>query len=274
MRENILVNDTELPNLVELKKVTQTYETPKGPLTVIKNLDFLVEKKPQGQVITIVGLSGSGKSTLLRYIAGLQKPTSGEVLLNEKSRDGQPAVAMVFQKYSSLPNLSVLDNVMLPLQIRNVPAKEARDRAMTMIERVGLLGHEHKFAQDNILSGGQLQRVAIARSLVYHPELLLMDEPFSGLDIVTKYVMMELITQLWEEHKMTIIFVTHDPGQAVFLGDEVNVVAPSPGRIVDRIPIDLPVLGRNYDTMKTARYVELVNQVTDALHRTPADAQF
>ncbi|OHA88059.1 MAG: nitrate/sulfonate/bicarbonate ABC transporter ATP-binding protein [Candidatus Zambryskibacteria bacterium RIFCSPHIGHO2_01_FULL_43_27] len=274
MRNNIKFLDSpELSNIVELRSVSQVYGSKDGPVTVIQDLNFLIEDKPnQGQFVTILGLSGCGKSTFMRYIAGLQTPTSGEVFLRGEPRHTQPPVSMVFQKYSSLEWRTVLGNVMLPLELRGVPQKEAKELAMAMIDRVGLLGHESKYAQHPLLSGGQLQRVAIARSLVFQPDIILMDEPFSGLDVVTRYHMMELLTKLWEEYQPTIIFVTHDPIQAVFLGDDIYIMAPSPGRIVEHIPVDLPTFGRNRDTMREGRFNELVLEVTDALYRTPQDA--
>jgi NitT/TauT family transport system ATP-binding protein len=173
--EMLQFTDTDRPNIVQLKGVTQRYD---GKV-IVENVDFLIEDKPgQGQFVVILGASGCGKSTILRYIAGLQEPTSGQVLLHDKpvATSGVRA-GMVFQQYSSLPWLTVLENVMLGLKFKNVPEKEAKDRAMEMIALVGLSGHEQKYATYPTLSGGQLQRVAIARSMIASPEILLMDEP-------------------------------------------------------------------------------------------------
>ncbi|MCB0641163.1 MAG: ATP-binding cassette domain-containing protein, partial [Phaeodactylibacter sp.] len=166
----------EQKNIIELKHIHQSYDG--GKSFIIEDLEFLVEDKPaQGQFVVILGMSGSGKSTLLRYIAGLQEPTSGEVLVNGKPVGNDNRVSMVFQQYSSLPWMTVLDNVSLALRYKGMPKKEREVKAMEMIELVGLAGHEKKFAQYPSLSGGQLQRVAIARSLLANPEIILMDEP-------------------------------------------------------------------------------------------------
>ena len=169
----------------------------------------------------ILGTSGCGKSTVLRYIAGLQKPTAGSVLINDKEVSEDNRVAMVFQQYSSLPWLTVLDNVSLALEFKGISDKEKKAKALEMIELVGLAGHENKYAQYPTLSGGQLQRVAIARSLIANPEILLMDEPFGALDINTRLQMQDLLTGLWHKFHPTIIFVTHDISEAVYLGDDI-----------------------------------------------------
>ncbi|MDV7392939.1 ATP-binding cassette domain-containing protein, partial [Arthrospira platensis SPKY1] len=169
-----MFKDTEHPNIIELRNVSQSYDG--GKNFIIQNCDMLIEDKPdKGQFIVILGASGCGKSTILRYIAGLQKPTEGQVLIHEKPISKENRVSMVFQQYSSLPWMTVLDNVALALKYKGVEEKERNQKAMEFIEMVGLAGHEKKFAQYPTLSGGQLQRVAIARSMIANPEILLMD---------------------------------------------------------------------------------------------------
>ncbi len=196
---------TSLPAIIELKDVDQSYDD--GKVQIIKGLNLTIEDKPaQGQFTILLGMSGCGKSTLLRYIAGLQKPTSGTVLLHGKPVDADNRASMVFQEYSSLPWMTVLDNVALPLEFKGIAKKQRYEQAMDMIEMVGLKGHESKYAQYPTLSGGQLQRVAIARSLLANSDVLLMDEPFGALDINTRLQMQELLTDIWSKFHSTIIF--------------------------------------------------------------------
>lgn len=258
-------NDSALTNIIELRNISQSYDG--GNTWIIKGLDFLVEDKPdQGQFVVILGASGAGKSTVLRYIAGLQAPTEGEVLVKGKPVDEAPRVGMVFQQYSSLPWLTVRENVALPLQYQGVPLGERMDRAEEMIELVGLKGHENKYAQYPTLSGGQLQRVAIARSLIANPDILLMDEPFGALDINTRLQMQDLLTEIWHRIHPTIIFITHDIPEAVYLADEIYMMKPAPSRFVEHVKIDLP-LERDRSTKRTDRYIELVRLVEDKMIR-------
>lgn len=254
--------DTTAANIIELKGIGQSYDG--GENWIIKDLDFLVEDVPdKGQFVAILGMSGSGKSTLLRYIAGLQEPTEGQVLINGKERTTE-RVSMVFQQYSSLPWMTVLDNVGLALRYQGMSKSERDDRAMEMIELVGLAGHEQKFAQYPTLSGGQLQRVAIARSLLANPSILLMDEPFGALDIKTRLQMQDLLIELWHRFQSTVLFVTHDISEAVYLADEIQILKSQPSRFVKRIPIALP-FERNRLTKRTPEYTHMVHQVEDAM---------
>jgi NitT/TauT family transport system ATP-binding protein len=258
-----LFPSTDLPNLVELKNISQSYDG--GETFIIKDLEFLVEDKPaQGQFVVILGMSGCGKSTLLRYIAGLQEPTSGKVLLHDKPIAENKRVSMVFQQYSSLPWMTVLENVSLALRYQGLPKKEREDKAMEMLEMVGLAGHEHKFAQYPTLSGGQLQRVAIARSLLANPEVLLMDEPFGALDIRTRLQMQDLLASIWLKFHPTIIFVTHDIAEAVYLADDIYIMKSAPSRFVEHINVDLP-FERNRGIKRDPHFVELVHEVEDRM---------
>jgi NitT/TauT family transport system ATP-binding protein len=257
--------NTELVDVVELRNVSQTYDG--GKTFIIKDLNLLIEDKPdQGQFVVMLGESGCGKSTVLRYIAGLQLPSSGEVYIKEKLRTNE-AISMVFQQYSSLPWRTVLQNVTLPLELKGVKKSEARDRAVEMIKSVGLTGHEKKYAQYPVLSGGQLQRVAIARSLISNPEIILMDEPFGALDTNTRFRMQLLLAELWDNLKCTVIFVTHDIQEAVFLGDDIYILSTNPAKIVNHIPVDLP-FHRDRTTKRSKRFTELVQEVEDALLET------
>jgi NitT/TauT family transport system ATP-binding protein len=258
------IKDTELPNIIQLQDVSQTYSN--GKDYILKDVQFLVEDKPgQGQFVMILGASGCGKSTLLRYIAGLQAPTSGQVLLRDKPvRESGIRAGMVFQQYSSLPWLTVLENVELGLDFQHVEAKERRRRAQEMLELVGLAGHEQKYATYPTLSGGQLQRVAIARSLMSNPEILLMDEPFGALDINTRLQMQDLLEDVWLKFQPTIVFVTHDIQEAVYLGDDIYIMAANPGRFVHHISVDLP-FNRNREVKHSAKFNDIVREVEDKM---------
>lgn len=255
--------DTNLSNIIDLRGIGQSYDG--GQNWIIKDLDFLVEDKPdQGQFVVILGMSGCGKSTLLRYMAGLQDPTEGSVLIKGKSIKETERVCMVFQQYSSLPWLTVLENVGLALKYKGVSKSEIDEKAMELIKLVGLEGHEQKFAQYPILSGGQLQRIAIARSLLANPNILLMDEPFGALDIRTRLQMQDLLTSIWRKFESTIIFVTHDISEAVYLADDIYVMKSAPSRIVAHIDVDLPI-ERTRHTKRDPHYVELVHKVEDTM---------
>lgn len=256
-------NESTLPNIVELRGINQSYD--EGKTWVIKDFDLLIEDKPnQGQFIVILGMSGSGKSTILRYVAGLQKPTSGTVLVKGKPVSDENRVSMVFQQYSSLPWMTVLDNVALGLRFQGVAKSERDARAETIIKKVGLAGHEKKFAQYPTLSGGQLQRVAIARSLLANPDILLMDEPFGALDIKTRLQMQDMLLQIWDELHPTIIFVTHDIAEAVYLAENIYIMKAAPANIVQNIPVTLP-LHRNRDIKRTPEFTQLVHLVEDKM---------
>lgn len=260
-----LFKDTDHPNIIELRNVSQSYDG--GKTFIIQDLDFLVEDKPaQGQFVVILGASGCGKSTILRYIADLQKPTSGQVLIHDKPVSASKRVSMVFQQYSSMPWLTVLDNVALPLKFQNMPDAERRDRAMEMLQLMGLEGHENKYAQYPTLSGGQLQRVAIARSLMANPEILLMDEPFGALDINTRLQMQDLLAKIWLKFHPTVIFITHDITEAVYLGDDIYMMKKAPSRIVEHVHVDLPFV-RDKDTKRMPHFIELVQEVEDRMMR-------
>lgn len=258
--QKVTFENTVLPDIIELKNISQTYD---GKNFIIKGLNLLIEDKPsQGQFLTILGASGSGKSTLLRYIAGLQKPTSGEVLLFGKPRTEADHVGMVFQKYSSFPWLTVLENVELGLQLKGISKKERKNKAMEMLCLVGLQDQYYKYAQYPTLSGGQLQRVAIARSLLACPKILLLDEPFGALDVKTRLQMQEMLAQLWtdlskKDDTTSIILVTHDIPEAVYLGDEVIIIGNAPAQVIEKLNVNLP-LERKREMKRDSYFKETV----------------
>ncbi len=257
------IKDSDHPNIIQLKNIRQSYDG--GKSFIIDNFNLLIEDKPaQGQFVVILGASGCGKSTILRYIAGLQSPTAGDIFIHDKPITKEVRVGMVFQQYSSLPWMTVLENVALPLYYKGVPDKERKEKAMEFIKLVDLEGHENKFAQYPTLSGGQLQRIAIARSLIANPEILLMDEPFGALDINTRLQMQDLLQRLWMQFHLTIIFITHDISEAVYLGDDIYIMKKPPSYIVDHIKVDLP-FHRSKETKRHPHFMELVQDVEDKM---------
>jgi len=256
-------NNKDADDIIDLKDISQTYDG--GKTWTIQGLSLLIENGVNN-FVSILGMSGCGKSTLLRYISGLQKPTSGEILINGKPINRETVVGMVFQKYSSFPWLTVLQNVSLGLELQGVSEKERTERAMDMIQQVGLEGHEHKFAQYPILSGGQLQRVAIARSVLASPRILLMDEPFGALDIKTRLDMQDMVNKLISNNSkdMSIIFITHDISEAVYLTDDVYIMQSNPGRIVEKIHVDLP-FDRERSLKRSKKFVDTVYDIEDRM---------
>ena len=262
-----IFDNTALPDIIELKNITQIYQDSKTKKdnVVIKDLNLLIEDKPnQGQFVVILGASGCGKSTVLRYIAGLSIPTSGEILIHGKPRTPETRISMVFQKYSSFPWLTVKENVEFGLKLAGIPEKERHEKAIKMIEIAGLQGQENKYPVE--LSGGQQQRVAIARSLLCNSSILLLDEPFSALDIFTRLKMQEFLMELWSKslQDMTIIMVTHDIQEAIFLADEIWVMSANPGQIVHRSVIDLPKT-RTVAIKRDPKFLEYVYFFEDKL---------
>ena len=194
----------------------------------------------EGEFISLVGPSGCGKSTFLRCLAGLEKPTSGRLQLDGAPVDGPPErLGMAFQRDALLDWFDVLENVLLPADFGGYGKKKYEARARQLLQMVGLDGFTR--AYPSALSGGMRQRVAICRSLLLDPRLLLMDEPFGALDALTRDQINVDLRRLWSKHRMTVVFVTHSITEAVFLSSRVVVFTPRPGRIVEDIPINLPM---------------------------------
>ena len=217
----------------------------------------------------------SHNSTILRYIAGLQQPTNGEVLLHGKQLTEDDRIPMVFQNYSSFPWLSVIDNVAMPLTLRKVAKKESHERAMEMIKIVGLEGHENKFAKYPNLSGGQLQRVAIARNLVANSTILLMDEPFGALDIVTRRAMQQFMRKIFQDNNAidpTVILVTHDIREAIFLSTDIFILDANPANVRCHIEVDLPDI-RDIHIKRDPKFLEYVNYVEDFMEKLETEAE-
>lgn len=216
----------------ELKKV---YVTRDGELEALGSVSFDVY--PQ-EFVSIVGPSGCGKTTLLKVIAGLLPKSSGEIIVDQENFDPAREMGFVFQKPLLLHWRKVLDNVLLPIEILKLDRKKYVSTAMDLLELVGLKGFEHCYP--NELSGGMQQRVSIARALIHDPKLILMDEPFGALDAITREKMNFELMRIWSEAKKTVIFITHEINEAVFLSDRVIVLSARPSRMVDCFDIELP----------------------------------
>jgi len=233
--------DPATTTLLNVDKVSQTYSTGSGESRkpVLEDVSMSLRT---GEIVALLGRSGCGKSTLLRIIAGLQHPSEGTVTISGKPVTG-PAedVAMVFQSFALFPWLDVLDNVEIGPRANGVPAGETRERALKAIDTIGLDGFESAYPKE--LSGGMRQRVGFARALVMQPKILLMDEPFSALDVLTAETLRTDLLDLWQEGRMpikSILMVTHNIEEAVLMADRILVLSSNPGRIASEIPVTLP----------------------------------
>ncbi len=238
---------------IEAKDVNLTFTPPnRAPVTALK--DFNVEVQ-EGEFVSIVGPSGCGKSTFLNVLLGLVPPVSGEMAINGKKVEGPGKDrAMVFQEFGLLPWRTVLNNVELGLELQGMASSERKPICQKFIEMVGLVGFEGHYPHE--LSGGMKQRVGIARALASDPEVLLMDEPFAALDAQTRDIMQAELLRIWEEAKKTVLFVTHQIEEAVYLSDRVIVMTKRPGRTKKIIDIPLP-RPRNYEMRVTQEFNDL-----------------
>lgn len=254
-----------MSTMLELARLSHVYG---GDHAAIAELSFTVDT---GELACIVGPSGCGKSTLLRAIAGLLAPTRGSVLLHGSPVRGVPDdLAVVFQDYSRslFPWLSVRGNVEFPLRSRGIAKAERRSRAAEALEWVGLSGADGKYPWQ--LSGGMQQRVSIARALACQPSLLLMDEPFASVDAQTRFELEDLLLRVRREHSSTVLLVTHDIDESVYLGDRVLVLSKSPASIVADLKVDLPAQRDQITTRESANFVTLRGEVARLLHSKPA----
>ena len=246
--------------VMAVERVSHVYASPQGQIKALTDVSFEVALQ---EFVCLVGPSGCGKSTLLRLMAGLLQPTQGQISL-----DGQPLagphrqVGIVFQRANLMPWRSVRDNVLLPLELEGVPRDQAVERADALIKLVGLAGFERARPRD--LSGGMEQRVAIARALIHDPEILLLDEPFGSLDAMTRERMSAELLRIWEASRKTVVMVTHNLQEAVFLADRVLVLTPRPGRIRATFDIPLP-RPRDIAVQYSMLFGELAGQVRAAI---------
>jgi len=259
-------------NVVEFRNVTKTFDdgTPRA-FTAIRGVDFIVRDRPdRGEFVAVLGPSGCGKSTVLRLIAGLrpQHPaTAGEVLIAGKPISGPGADrGMVFQDYTSFDNRTVLDNVAFGLECRGVGAEERREFARTWIGRVGLDTNADATKYPHQLSGGMRQRVAIARTLILSPRIILMDEPFGALDPGTRLKMQDLLIELWREAQATVFFVTHSIEEAVYLGDRVYILSASPGTLLRELAVPHPDRPAR-EMQRSPEFLDVVFDIRDTIDR-------
>jgi NitT/TauT family transport system ATP-binding protein len=247
--------------LLHIEGVRQSFPKPDGqPLLVLDDINL---DMTEGQIIGLLGRSGSGKSTLLRLIAGLARPVAGQIVYNDQPLSGPaPGIAMVFQSFALFPWLTVLQNVQLGLEALCLPEAEIRQRALAAIDLIGLDGYESAYPRE--LSGGMRQRVGLARALVVHPNILLMDEPFSALDVLTAETLRTDLLDLWGEGKLPIkgvLIVTHNIEEAVLMCDRVLVFSRNPGHIIAEIKVTLPQPRNRLDP----QFQELVERIYVAM---------
>ena len=241
----------------QIKNVNKRFPNHDNELEILSDINITVH---DGEFLSIVGPSGCGKTTLLRMLAGLDFPTSGEITENNVPvTSPSPDRGFVFQQYSLFPWRNVLDNVAFGPEVRGVKDEEKYTMARKYIEMVGLTSFQDSYPSQ--LSGGMKQRVAIARAMVNDPDALLMDEPFAALDVLSRHKLQEELVRIWQEEHKTIVFVTHNVDEAVFLADRVVVLSKRPGTIIEtfKIPFD-----RIRDRTKS-EFIELKKEITGLL---------
>ena len=246
---------------LSIQGVSRTFTAAKGQATqALLPVDFHVA---DNDFVTILGPSGCGKSTMLRIVAGLDHPTSGRVLLDGRPVEGPGADrGMVFQSYTLFPWLTIEQNIRFGLRERGMPEVQQKECAAYFIAKVGLRGFEQHYPKQ--LSGGMQQRTAIARALANDPKILLMDEPFGALDNQTRVLMQELLLGIWEAERKTVLFVTHDIDEAIFMASRVAVFSARPGRIKTELAVDLPH-PRHYTIKTSPEFMALKARLTEEI---------
>lgn len=248
---------------LEVDNVTKTFQTSRGPLLALENICLHVET---GELVCAVGASGSGKSTLLRLIAGLDQPTSGKIFVDGSQVIGPGSDrGMIFQKYTLYPWMNVADNVGFGLELQGASKVQRQSQIKYYLNVVGLSQFAQAYPKE--LSGGMQQRVAIARALANQPKILLMDEPFGALDVQTKEVMQDFLLGLWQETKTTILMITHDVEEAIFLAQRMYALSSRPGRIIKELHIELPTveLENPHSVKRYAEFQDYREQIMDCL---------
>ena len=256
------------PARISVQGVTKTFDLSGEEFIALDNVSLDVA---DNEFVTVVGPSGCGKSTLMNVLAGLDAPTSGQALVDGKAVSGPgPERGVIFQQYALFPWLTVRKNVEFGLKTAGLPAKERREKAEHFIEMVGL--SQFADALPKMLSGGMKQRCAIARAYAVDPTILLMDEPFGALDALTRVKLQEQLLDTWSQEKRTVVFITHDVDEAVYLANRVVVMAARPGRIFDIIDVDLPY-PRTEEMRLSPEFTALRNRVWHSVyHQTTGTA--
>jgi ABC-type nitrate/sulfonate/bicarbonate transport system ATPase subunit len=263
---------------ITIRNVSRTFPAADGQcVNALENINIEIEDayssagRDVGEFRVLLGPSGCGKSTLLRLIAGLDRADSGEVLVNEAPVKGPGKDrGMVFQKYTSFPWLTVAGNIAYGLKINGVPEEKRKETVAQLIQAIGLSGFENAYPET--LSGGMQQRVAIARTLALRPSVILMDEPFGALDAQTRSEMQQLLLKVWDETASTILFVTHDVEEAIYLADRIFIMSAHPGTIVEdvQVPFDRP---RDLSLKQRNEFHDLQNYVLGRLRKAPGNGQ-
>ena len=242
--------------ILTIRDLTTVFPNENGGLHALDNITFDVHPR---EFVCVLGPSGSGKTTLLRILAGLIKPTSGSFRFGHGE---QPSIGMVFQQSNLMPWRTVIENIKLPLEVKNMDETIARTKTQEMIELVELQGFEDSLPRD--LSGGMAQRVAIARALIHDPDLLLLDEPFASLDAMTRERMWTELSRIWQLRQKTVIMVTHSINESLFLADRVLVLTQRPGKIKMDMAVDLP-RPRTDDIRYTPHFGKLARKLRGAI---------
>ncbi len=243
--------------ILTVQNLGVTFPDGNGGLHALGDVSFSIAPR---EFVCVLGPSGSGKSTLLRALAGLLKPTRGKLQFD--CLDNPPRIGFVFQQATLMPWRTVLENILLPLELQGMPTEQMRAKAQEMVELVGLQGFEHSLPRD--LSGGMAQRVALARALIHDPDILLLDEPFGSLDALTRERMWTELSRLWLARQTTVLMVTHSISESLFLADRVLVLSARPGRIKLDLPVDLP-RPRVDDMRYTEHFGRLARQLKEAI---------
>jgi NitT/TauT family transport system ATP-binding protein len=250
---------------ISIRGLQKVFPLGRGEFTALGGVDLDVA---DGEFVTLVGPSGCGKSTIMNIVAGLETATAGSALVDGQPVDGpSPERGVIFQQYALFPWLTVRKNVEFGLRVSGVPAEERRKRAQHFIDLVGLSTHADQLPKT--LSGGMKQRTALARAYAVNPQLILMDEPFGALDALTRVNLQDQLLRTWQEERRTILFVTHDVEEAVYLATRVVVMAARPGRIFDVIDVNLPG-PRTEDTRLSPEFAEIKNRVWRAVYHQPS----
>ena len=252
---------------IECRGVGKTFGEEWARTVVVQDASFVVE---EGQLNVVIGPSGCGKTTLISLVAGYEQPTAGEIVIDGQRVTGPgPDRLVVFQETALFPWMTSLENVIFGPIVRGMSAREARDEARRLLERVGLKGFEDKYPSQ--LSGGMQRRCELARALINQPKIMLMDEPFRGLDAMTRELMQEYLLRLFEETRTTILFVTSELEEAIFLGDRLLILSARPTSVKRVLPVDLP-RPRDFRVLTTARYAELKQQALETLYEEAVKA--
>ncbi|MBE9010854.1 ABC transporter ATP-binding protein [Pseudanabaenaceae cyanobacterium LEGE 13415] len=245
---------------LEVRALSKSFVQSGGSISVLEDIHFQLFSR---EFVCLVGASGCGKSTLLNIVAGLTAPSSGSVLVDGRKVTGPGSDrGMVFQNYTLYPWLTVAQNIAFGLKLRKLPKAEQRDRVNYYLDVVGLTQFAQSYPKQ--LSGGMKQRVAIARALANEPAVLLMDEPFGALDAQTKEQMQQFLLELWEQTHVTVLMITHDVEEAIFLSQRVYVMSARPGRMKLEVPVDLPE-HRNLEMKLSSEFVEIKRQILHSL---------